>query len=101
MTALQEIRMEQKVMELEARVAQLEEVVQAMGRLMVSEEATTQQQEVPHDITIRHHIDAMDYVKSLGYNLVGGGLYLNSDKTVRAEIILNDKFDYDVKFSRV
>ena len=103
MTALQEIRMEQRVQELEAKVAELEEVVQAMGRLMMVEQPAqeTTREQVPNDITVRHHTDAIDYIKGLGYSLISTGLYMNPDKTVRAQIVLNDKFEYDVKFSRV
>lgn len=103
MTALQELRMEQRVQELEAKVAELEEVVQAMGRLMLTTpEATTHHQAVvPNDITIRHHADAIDYLKELGYSIISPGLYMNPDKTVRAQIVLNDKFNYDIHFSHV
>ena len=103
MTVLEQIKMEQKVASLETRVKELEEVVQAMGRLIVADQLTPQQThtQVPEDITVRHHTDAIDYVKGLGYSLISTGIYINPDKTVRAQIVLNDKFDYDVKFSRV
>ena len=100
MTVLEQIKMEQRVQELEAKVAELEEVVQVMGRLMIAEQPAPTTQ-VPQNITVRHHVDAIDYVKGLGYTLISTGVYVNPEKTVRAQIVLNDKFDYDVKFSRV
>ena len=105
MTALKELQMEQKMAELETRVKELEEVVQAMGRLIVADQLTPQPAvnvpNVPNDITVRHRSDAIDYIKGLGYSMISTGLYINPNKTIRAEITLNDKFDYDVKFSRV
>ena len=102
MTALKELQMEQKMAELETRVKELEEVVQAMGRLIVADQLTPQPAvNVPNDITVRHRSDAIDYIKGLGYSMISTGLYINPNKTVRAQIVLNDKFEYDVKFSRV
>lgn len=101
MTVLEQIKMEQRVQELENRVVQLEEVVQAMGRLMLTDQSAQQQATVPNDITIQHHADAVLYLKELGYTVVGGGVYISPDKTIRAQVILNKNFQYDVKFSRV
>lgn len=104
MTTLKELQMEQKIMELENKVAELEEVVQAMGRLMLTTPATQSQvpQEVPADIKLSHHSDCVLYLKKLGYSVVAGCLYINPDKTVRAQIVMDSKsMDYIIRFSRV
>lgn len=110
MTVLDEIKMETKIASLEARVKELEEVVQAMGRLMVADQpqpqTQTQQyattQEIPADIKLSHHSDCVLYLKKLGYSVVAGCLYINPDKTVRAQIVMDSKsMDYIIRFSRV
>lgn len=101
MTVLEQIKMEQKIVELEARVKELEEVVQAMGRLMVADQPQAVPQ-VPQDITLNCAYDCRGYLESIGYNKLNSFLYLSNDKSVRAQIELDPKCTgYTIKFSRV
>ena len=95
--------MEQKVAELEAKVAELEEVVKAMGRLMMADQPapTTQETPVPNDISIRTYTDVVLYLRELGYKSVAEGIFMSPDKTVKAQVIMNRNYKYDIHFSRV
>lgn len=103
--------MEQKIVELEAKLGeaaeciyQLTEMLEAQQKQLTEiKEIQTQQEpvELPHNVVIANSVDARKYLTALGYTNVSGYIFLNQDKTIKAEMDLCGYSSWEIKFSRV
>lgn len=101
--------MEQKIKELEAKLEETTECIYQLTEMMEKqqkqiEEFLVQQEsvvKVPDNVVFSNIIDARKYLVALGYTKISDFIYLNGDKTVRAEMDLFGFSDWEIKFFHV
>ena len=100
--------MEQRIMELEAKLVEAAECIYQLTEMVEKQQKQIEELhqvhepvEVPHNIGIENFIDACNYLTALGYSSISKYMFLNENKTVRAEIDLYGYSSWEIKFSRV
>lgn len=108
MTALEKLQMEQKLQELENKLGEAAECIYHLTEMVEKQQkqieelqyrATT---DIPHNTVFESIVEVRKYLAVLGYTNVSEYIFLNDEKTIRANVVLTDNFsDWEIKFSRV
>lgn len=107
MTALKELQMEQRIMELEAKLGEAAECIYQLTEMMekqqkqIEELKQTYEVKLPHNVEFTSSVDARKYLTTLGYISISNYIFLNEYKTVRAEMDLLGFSSWEIKFFRV
>lgn len=104
MTALKELQMEQRIMELEAKLGEAAECIYQLTEMMekqqkqIEELKQTEEVKLPHNVEFTNSVDARKYLTELGYTSISNYIFLNEYKTVRAEMDLLGFNSWEIKF---
>lgn len=101
--------MEQKVMELESKLAEAAECIYQLSEMLDAQQKqidaikTSASADLPNDVVFRNICDVRNYLKRLGFENVSTDLYMNAENTVKATVRLSKTnfSDWEIKFSRV
>lgn len=101
--------MEQKIKELENKLGEAAECIYHLSEMIEGQQKminelkiyTKVPVEVPHNVVIASSVDARKYLATLGYDSISEYIFLNKEKTVRAEMDLYGYSSWEIKFSRV
>ena len=109
MTALKELQMEQRIMELEAKVGEAAECIYQLTEMLDAQQKqidaiqTSPSTELPKDVAFRNICDVKNYMKRIGFEEISDGLYMNAENTIKATVgLCRTNYRYwEIKFSRV
>ena len=96
--------MEQRIVELEAKLAEAAECIYQLTEMMekqqkqIEELKQTEEVKLPHNVEFTNSVDARKYLTELGYTSISNYIFLNEYKTVRAEMDLLGFNRWEIKF---